>query len=122
MKTKNRQFGDLGERLAEDYLKKNGYEILEKNWQRPCGEIDLIAGKGGELIFVEVKTSRSGLAIYAEQNVHRKKLRNIIETGEAYLTENKHTGSRSWQIDVIMVEIDEQRRLANLRHLKNVLI
>jgi len=45
MPERNKKFGDWGERLAEDFLVKRGYEILERNFRKRCGEIDIICRK-----------------------------------------------------------------------------
>ena len=46
-----KQTGDIGEEYTERYLRKNGYKILERNYRRKCGEIDIIAQKGEYIIF-----------------------------------------------------------------------
>ena len=43
----NKKLGARGEKAAREYLKKNGWEILESNYKNPFGEIDIIAKKGG---------------------------------------------------------------------------
>lgn len=48
--------GEKGERLAEKFLKKQGYSVLERNYKTYYGEADLIVSKDGVIIFVEVKT------------------------------------------------------------------
>ena len=53
--------GKQGEKLVLDYLKKNGYKILETNYNTPFGEADIVCKKDDKIIFVEVKT-RSSLA------------------------------------------------------------
>ena len=53
--SKSQKTGELGESLAEKYLKKKGYRIIERNYTIPQGEIDIIAKEGNDLIFVEVK-------------------------------------------------------------------
>jgi putative endonuclease len=53
--SKSQKTGELGENLAEKYLKKKGYRIIERNYTIPQGEIDIIAKEGNDLIFVEVK-------------------------------------------------------------------
>jgi len=48
--------GRRGEQLAASYLEGRGYEIVDRNWRCPQGEIDIVARHGSELVFVEVKT------------------------------------------------------------------
>lgn len=102
----NRQFGEWGERLAEDFLKSAGFEMLGRNFRKRCGEIDLICRKGGALHFVEVKTrtpesvARFGLP---QEAVTKTKQRKLIETALTYLAENGSDGNTAWQIDVISV-------------------
>jgi len=50
-----RKLGQIGEELAVEYYEKNGYEILDTNYTIPGGELDVIAQKNGEIVFVEVK-------------------------------------------------------------------
>ena len=56
----NRDFGNIGEDLACDYLRKNGYQILERNkhFSKLC-EIDIIAKFKNKIVFVEVKTRKT---------------------------------------------------------------
>jgi putative endonuclease len=54
------ELGRRGEALAVDFLRGEGFSIVDTNWRCPSGEIDIIARDGGETVFVEVKT-RSGL-------------------------------------------------------------
>ncbi|MCH5267474.1 MAG: YraN family protein [Lachnospiraceae bacterium] len=59
MKNNNRKVGIHYEELAARYLQDKGYQILERNYRTPCGEIDIIARQGNTLVFVEIKF-RSG--------------------------------------------------------------
>ncbi len=62
-RTSKRKTGDLGENLACLFLVKRGFEIVEQNYFKPWGEIDIIAKKGQKLHFVEVKSvTRENLA------------------------------------------------------------
>ena len=58
------ELGALGERLAAKYLEKKGYRILERNFRCRMGEIDLIALRGSDLVFTEVKLRKD--ASYGE--------------------------------------------------------
>jgi len=125
MPSRKRKLGDIGEKIAGDYLKKEGYQILEWNYQKPWGEIDLIAQKKKELVFVEVKTrtvqpGQSLKYAYPEENVNLSKRQKLIRTAQTYLVEKSYPPETTWQIDVIAIELNLQIRKANLKHFKNV--
>ena len=84
-----RQIGDIGEQFAEKFLRKNGYKILERNFLRKCGEIDIIASKGEYIVFVEVKTRKTNSLTQPVEAVTKKKIRCIVKTASLYLAENK---------------------------------
>lgn len=77
--------GELGEDLAVDFLQKNGYEILDRNWRYQKAEIDIIAQKGTILAVVEVKT-RSSLAFGLPQDfVKPKKIQLLVKAVNEYV-------------------------------------
>ena len=83
-----RKNGAQGEVAARAFLEKKGARILEMNWRRPTGEIDIIARQGRTLLFVEVKrraTLRYGRPAEA---VDRAKQGHILRTAALYLQEN----------------------------------
>ena len=55
---RRRRFGDFGERVAASHLESKGYTILERNWAVKEGEIDIIASRGTDLVFVEVRSKQ----------------------------------------------------------------
>lgn len=55
-----RRLGVLGERLAHEHLERSGYEILERNFRCPAGELDIVAADARSLVFCEVKTRVCG--------------------------------------------------------------
>jgi putative endonuclease len=94
--------GRAGEDIAADFLEKNGYRISRRNYRCPIGEIDIIARDKDELVFVEVKTRRSGDLGYPEQAVGIKKQKKISKLALWYLQENKLEGIRA-RFDVVAV-------------------
>ena len=52
----NKVLGAKGEKLAADFLERNGFEVTEKNFRYDRGEIDIVARKGKLITFCEVKT------------------------------------------------------------------
>ena len=81
------ELGKLGEELAIEYLKKNGYTILETNWTFQKAEIDILAKKENTLAVVEVKT-RSSLEFGLPQDfVKPKKIQLLVKAVDAYINE-----------------------------------
>ena len=60
--TEKRRIGDLGEGLACDWLKRQGFRILDRNYLTKFGEIDIVGQKSGQTVFFEVKTVTSTVA------------------------------------------------------------
>jgi putative endonuclease len=81
------ELGKLGEELAEEYLRKNGYAILDSNWTFQKAEIDIIAMKENTLAIVEVKT-RSSLDFGLPQDfVKPKKIQLLVKAVDAYVNQ-----------------------------------
>jgi len=123
-----KEVGSIGEGVAAEFLRRKGFQILERNYLKPWGEIDIIALKSNVVRFVEVKSvSRESLGdISAEDNdhrpeemVHSHKLQRIARTAEMYMNEKKD--SRDFQIDVVGVFLDMRNRRAKCRLLEQVL-
>lgn len=74
------------EKLAEKYLLRNGYEILERSWQAGHREIDLIALKDKTVVFVEVKGAMSRKYGHPSERVDRRKKQNLINAAQQYIT------------------------------------
>lgn len=87
-KNLNRTTGKLGERIGEDYLKKQGYEILARNVRSPFGEIDVVAEDHGTLVFVEIKTRRDTTFGFPEEAVGEQKKNRLIRLASWYLAEH----------------------------------
>jgi len=79
-------FGSHGEAHIAQFLEKHGYAIIARNYKKPYGEIDLIAQKDQEIVFVEVKTRRSEF-IEPENLISPAQQRKIIATAKAYIAE-----------------------------------
>ena len=119
-----KEIGNIGEKIAVKYLKNCGYKILEKNFRKRYGEIDVVAlkkngffSKNKELIFIEVKTKTKNKGYNPEENINFRKRKNLIKTAKYYILKNKY--NINWRIDTIIIELDPITRKANLRHIKN---
>ena len=81
----NLKLGKSGEKKAEKYLIKKGYNIIEKNFACKLGEIDLIVEKDGVIVFVEVKTRNSTSYGYGFESVNSKKIEKIRKVATYFL-------------------------------------
>ncbi|MDD7392000.1 YraN family protein [Fusobacterium gastrosuis] len=90
----NREIGDFFEEKSCELLKKEGYNILERNYQNRYGEIDIIAEKNHEIIFVEVKYRKSKKFGYGYEAINKKKLTKIFNLAQIYIQLKKYTEHR----------------------------
>lgn len=127
-KKSTRELGRLGEDIAATYLERKGYSVIERNYLRSWGEIDIIAEKGGVVRFVEVKAvsretfddfSREKEGYRPEEQVHPAKLRKLMRTAEMYM--NEKGDQRDYQIDVVGVFMNPTTRTARCRLFEQVL-
>lgn len=119
--------GALGEKIASEFLQRKGYAIIEMNFRRPWGEIDIIAVKGNIVRFVEVKAitgrigdiSREIEQYRPEEQIHATKLRKIVRTAELYM--HGRNDKREFQIDAVGVILDPGQRKARCRLFEQIL-
>ena len=86
---KHNQLGILGEELAVQFLQKQGYIIIETNWQQHKFEIDIIAQDKNEIVFVEVKTRSTAYFGEPEEAVTITKQNHLIDGADFYLQEKE---------------------------------
>jgi putative endonuclease len=108
--------GKEGEQLAEQYLKKKGYTIVERNYRCVLGEVDLIALDRRIVVFVEVKT-RTGHAFgMPAEAVERKKQQKMIHTAQFFIS-SKKLHQRDARFDVVAISWFGQKPV--IEHIKN---
>jgi len=114
-----RKVGELGENLACQYLKRNGYKIIGRNFRKTGGEIDIIARdqKNGILVFVEVKTRTGNAFGQPQEAVDFFKQRKLKKAAFAYL--NQKGSDCDFQIDVIAILLNYKTRKARIKHYQN---
>ncbi|HIJ78234.1 MAG: YraN family protein [Desulfobulbaceae bacterium] len=104
VKADNLSVGILGEKLARQHLKKQGYRIIAKNYRTALGEIDIIAEDDKTLVFIEVKTRRDRSCGHPLEAVTPAKCRQISKVALLYLAENKME-NREARFDVVAVSL-----------------
>ena len=119
MKTPRQQLGDLGERLAERFLRRKGHKLLARKFRCTGGEIDLITFDPAEdcICFVEVKSVASEGASRPENQVNKVKRTRLIIAARAYVKAKKAFDHRR-RFDVIAV-IDPAGPKPEIRHWPN---
>lgn len=128
--SQSQKVGLLGEDIACRYLSDKGFTIVERNYTKKWGEIDIVASeKSGKLRFIEVKSvsrentddiSRETSQIRPEENMHPKKMERMARTIETYLAERDVRGD--WQVDLVTVFIDEVGKRAKVKMWEDVIL
>lgn len=99
----NAETGRCGEQAATEYLRRQGYDILARNWRRGSYELDIVALHRGVLHFVEVKTRQAGGLTPPEAALTRRKFRALSRAAACYLAATGWKGEV--QFDLVKVEI-----------------
>ena len=100
--------GERGETLALDYLRKQGYRLLDRNWRFGHRELDLVMLEGETVVFVEVKARSSTAFGTPGAFVDGEKRGNLIRAAEAYLVQKGLTEAFT-RFDVVEVYLREGR-------------
>jgi len=109
--------GQLGEKLAQDFLKGRGYEIVATNYRTRDGEIDIIASKDDVLVFVEVRAKSSRAFGTPEESVTLRKKQKLVLVAQDYV--QKHEIKEPWRIDFIAVELDSKGNPLRIEQIEN---
>lgn len=118
MNMKRRDTGRLGEKLAREFLEKQGYRIRETNYRGPEGEIDIVAEHQDYLVFVEVRTKRSLAFGSPQESITPTKMKRLRATAARY--RQAHTNlPLSWRIDVVAIELDRPGQPARIELIEN---
>jgi putative endonuclease len=99
--------GQQGEDLATAWLQQKGYAILHRNWRHSHYELDIVATKGSFLHFIEVKARNFSSFGYPEDNVKKKKFKNLQRAADEYLHLNP--GYKWIQYDILSITLYKDR-------------
>ena len=110
--------GNIGEDIACKYLTKNDYEIIQRNFSCKQGEIDIIAQKGKEIVFIEVKTRTNRKYGNPIEAVTTWKKKHLIKAIEYYLYVNKLENSF---ISIDVIEIHKKKNKFCINHIKSAI-
>lgn len=125
------QIGNIGEDIGTKWLISNGYVIIDRNYRRKWGEIDIIAQNSKKIHFIEVKTvsyetlddlkyAISHETWRPEENVHSEKLKRLGRAIETWILETRFDGD--WQIDVLSIRVVPREKYATVTSIENVVL
>lgn len=108
--------GNEGENKALEFLLRNGYELLHKNWRTRFGEIDIIVKKDNLIVFVEVKSLPKGNLDYLSKVLNKDKQERIIKTSKRFLLNNRQYSNSYIRYDVIVIDMPG---ISEVYHIEN---
>ena len=117
------QLGKRGEALAEAFLKRKGYNILERNWKGKTGELDLVAQDKKTIVIVEVKTRASEKFGAPSEAVDSHKQEQLVRVATEYLQKEKKQ-KQSVRFDVVSIRLKagtlfDRLRGPEIEHIQN---
>lgn len=127
VQTPKQHIGEIGEDIAVKHLVKHFFEILDRNYRKKWGEIDIVAKKDNILHFIEVKTvnvspeTKNG-SYQPEENVHVWKRQRLARAIKTYLLEKKVSDETEWQVDIMAIFLDFKIRKAKIRLTENIIL
>jgi len=107
--------GKLGEQLAVDYLSRNGYAILERNFIYDKAEVDIIAQKEKRVIVVEVKTRNSNFFGDPQDFVTKAKIKLLVKAANEYVL----TNDISHEVRFDIISIIKNKHIEKVEHFEN---
>jgi len=112
------QTGNTGEAIATNFLKGQGYTIVDTNWSSQFGELDIVAKQNQTYVFVEVKTRHSHNTESALASITLSKREKMIKTIYLYLHEHDLDDDILWRVDVIGIAL-HRNQPPTIDHVEN---
>lgn len=129
--SESQKTGEIGENVAVKFLMKQGFTVLERNYTKKWGELDIVAEKESKIHFIEVKSvKRENLAQVThetldsykpEDNMHPWKMKRMSRTIQTYLL-HKRLDEREWQVDLLVVFLDMNNRKARVKVVSDIIL
>lgn len=108
----------IGEAIAQQYLEKQGYRVIEQNYKTRYSEIDLVVKKNDILILVEVRTKRSRDFVTPEESINQKKLKKLYFNAEAYVSAKRYKGP--YRVDAVCIVLNPDDTVNKIEHYEGI--
>ncbi len=118
MEAEHIKTGKLGEAIAKEYLERKGYKMFEQNYKTKYAEIDLVAEKAGQIVFVEVRTKTNEEFGTPEETIGYKKKQKLMRNAQAYVARKKYSGP--YRIDAICIVLPGSEKPLRVSHYENI--
>lgn len=116
MSTATQAFGEIGERIAERWLRREGWRILNRRFRNGHRDIDLVAERNGTVAFVEVKARRDARFGGPIEAVHWRKRIELTRSARVWIARHGQAGE-AYRFDVVGVIVDGDR--VRVRHVQD---
>lgn len=110
--------GRFGEEVASQALSASGYQIVERNWRCPVGELDLVARDGDTWVFVEVRLRTGDSHGTPEESITHSKQTRLLNAAQVYLSEHALTDV-AWRIDMVAITLAPSGKVHRLSLYRN---
>ena len=137
--SETQKVGEVGENIAVKFLVKHSFSILDRNYTKKWGEIDIIGEKDKKLYFIEVKTVSRMISdtrdmlkndvihethddYNPEDNMHPWKLKRMSRTIQTYLLSKKIPNEKEWQVDLLVVFLDIKNKKARIKVVSDIIL
>jgi len=136
--SETQKIGEIGENIATRFLMKRGFSVLDRNYTKKWGEIDIVAEKDNKLYFIEVKSvSRETLNTFIpksyndsderyehrpEDNMHPWKLKRLSRTIQTYLLSKNIDEGKEWQVDLLVVYICQKEKKVKVKVVSDIIL
>ena len=136
--SETQKIGEIGENIAVKFLVKHGFSIIDRNYTKKWGEIDIVAEKGNKLYFIEVKSvSRETLNTFIpksyadsderyehrpEDNMHPWKLKRLSRTIQTYFLSKNIDEGKEWQVDLLVVYLCQKEKKVKVKVVSDIIL
>ena len=129
--SKTQKIGEMGENIAIKFLVKHGFSLLERNYTKKWGEIDIVAEKDKKLHFIEVKSVSCETLTKVihktdnyrpEDNVHPWKMKRLSRTIQTFLLDRKIGEGKEWQFDLLVIYLCQKEKKAKVKVVSDIIL
>lgn len=137
--SKTQKTGEIGENIAVRFLVKHHFTILDRNYTKKWGEIDIVAKKQGKIYFIEVKSivpnnpniftdnneksfRKTDDQYKPEDNMHPWKMKRMSRTIQTYLLSKDISEEKEWQVDLLIVYLDLENKKAKIKRIRDLIL